>query len=277
LCHARNRILCALWIVALAATGAGAQEPPDDVAEFDGLNFSFASVAGSGIYTVNGRTAWIIRVPISFPLWSADEKPWGLRIVAPITFGFYDLEPRDLVVEGIPDHLATISPVIGVELSHKLTDNWTLYPFGFAGPAVELSTKERGWLMALGVRSRAEFPWKDRAFVLWNRLVYARDFQNNRLDNDDFVQFETDLEFRYPVTARTAVGMIVANELYFNRLIINRPDESFAVTRRWEVAVSYGPMRGDVKVWKFKLPRVSLGYRFGQDITGFKLGFRYKY
>lgn len=264
-------------LLAAASTVAAQQPSGEDVTEFDGLNFGFASVVGSGIYYVNGRSAWIIRVPISFALWTEEEKPWGVRIIAPITFGFYDLKPEDVLQVELPDNLATISPVIGVEVSRKATQNWTLYPFVFGGPALELETREGAWVLAVGSRSRAEFGRRNRFWVLWNRLVYARDFQNPKLANDDFLQFETDLELRQPVTARTAVGFIIANELYFNKLIINRPGEDFAISRRWEVAVSYGPTRGDVKLWKFKLPRVSLGYRFGQDVTGVKLGFRYKF
>ena len=97
----RQALSCALLVITLAGTGVSAQDTSPDVPEFDGLNFGFASVAGSGFYSVNGRSAWIIRLPISFSLWSVEEKRWGVRIIAPITFGFYDLEPQDLL-DGAP-------------------------------------------------------------------------------------------------------------------------------------------------------------------------------
>ncbi len=269
-------VVVALLVGTMSLSPASLAQDSDSP-EFDGLNFAFAAVTGSGAYSVNGRTALIVRAPISIPLWTTEDKPWGLRIIAPITFGFFDLEPEDIFVGVIPERLGTISPVVGAEGSRELTGNWTFFPFAFGGPAYELETGEAAWLVAGGARSRAVFFWGERPMVLWNRLVYARNFQNELVADDDFMQFETDFELRFPVTDKTAVGLIVANELYFNVVVIDRPGESFEIIRRWEVAVSYGPTWGDVKLWKFKLPRISLGYRFGQGTTGYKLGFRYKF
>ena len=61
-------------LLAAAPDARAQQQPPEDVPEFDGVNHGFASVIGSGIYHVNGRTALILRAPISFPILSTDNR-----------------------------------------------------------------------------------------------------------------------------------------------------------------------------------------------------------
>jgi hypothetical protein len=273
------RLATAVAVLSLAGlTEARAQQNSnEDQTEFDGLNFAFASVLGSGYYSIQGRQALILRVPISHQLREAEEDSWGLRLIFPVTLGFFDLKPEDVIPDLDPDNLGSINAVAGVEFSRLLARNWVLFPFGMVGPAVEGETGEFAWILSVGVDSRAEFGWKTRKLVLWNGLLYARDFRNDRLSEDDFVRFETDFEIRQPVSARTAIGFVVENELFLDELVVNRPGEPLGISRRWTVGISYGPTEPDVKFWKMKVPRISVGYRFGQGIDGFKLGFRYRY
>ena len=70
--------------------------------------------------------------------------------------------------------------------------------------------------------------------------------------------------------------MIAGNELYFNEVGIRSPDETFYIRYRWEAGLSYGAYEL-IKWWKFPVPRVSVSYRWGQDVAGIRVGFHFDY
>jgi len=233
---------------------------------------------GTGYYSIDGRTAFVVRINPSFRLRSEEGRAWGVSLWIPITLGFFDFKLEDLYPPEfrIPERIASVSIAPGVLFRVPIRDNWMLFPFTFFGPAKDLESKEFAWVLSLGSRSRAEFPWGPRKMILWNRLQWASNYDNQRLFDDDLAVFESDFEVRQPITAKTAIGGLLVNDYYINAVVVLRPGESFEIRDRWEVGATYGPM-DPMKLWKIPVPRLSVGYRWGQGTEGIRINLRFRY
>ncbi len=263
-----------LLVIGLAWSFTPAQDVEDS--EFDGFNYAYAAVLGSGYYSIEGRRAVILRLPLRTILRQEDDDHWGIRIVYPVTLGWYSLKDDDRLLPDDPTNIGTLSVAPGVEFRRRVTRNWLLKPFLIVGPAKEFATGDMAWLAATGVGSRLDFPWSRRKVVLRNYLAYAVNFSNSWLPDDDLAVINTKVEYLEKVADRTAIGVIAGNELYFNEVGIRSPDETFYIRYRWEAGLSYGAYER-IKWWKFPVPRVSVSYRWGQDVAGIRVGFHFDY
>jgi hypothetical protein len=266
-------------MVLLFCTMAGSVVPARmvDDSEFDGYNYAYAAVLGSGYYSIEGRRALILRLPLRTILRQEDEETkWGIRIVYPVTLGWYSLKDDDRLLPDDPTNIGTLSVAPGIEFRRRVMKNWLLKPFLIAGPAKEFESGDLAWIAATGIGSRVDFPWERRKIVLRNYLAYAVNFSNSFLPDDDLGVINTKVEYLEKVTENTAIGVIFGNELYFNEVGIRTPEEIFFIRDRWEAGLSYGSYE-KFKWWKLPVPRVSLSYRWGQDVSGVRVGFHFDY
>jgi hypothetical protein len=272
-------VVCAVALLAVAAPRAHADDP--DVPEVRPFNYSFASYVGGGIYAKGGRTLWIVPIPVSFNVRSEDEHFLGIRASLKMTLGFFDFKPEDLIEFELPDSVGTISLLPGVQFPMRITGNWLLTPFGDFGVAADTENGGVTWIMGIGSDSRAEFLWKRQKFLLWNRLVYARDFSNDQEPAEDFLMFETIFEPRVPVGKirgnPTDLGpFILANSFYYPVIVPRADGGESKILRRYEIGVTYGSAE-PTKLWIFPVPRIGLSWRFGQDINGIRFILSYSY
>ena len=82
----------------------------------------FATDLGSGVYDLDGRTLQIYRFTYEKDLREADGDTMGVRFVLPVTFGFFDFTPFDVLSEGIPTRVDSFSMVPGIELDYLLRE-----------------------------------------------------------------------------------------------------------------------------------------------------------
>jgi hypothetical protein len=80
------------------------------------INFGFATQLGSGIYSVSGRTLQVYRLPFGYTLPAEDDARIRPRLTLPVSIGFVDFKPRDVVDSGLPEGLDTVSIVPGIAL-----------------------------------------------------------------------------------------------------------------------------------------------------------------
>jgi hypothetical protein len=279
----RRSVGIAVCAVALLLAGVThpARADDEDVPEVRPFNYAFASYVGGGFYAQNGRTLWIVPIPVGFDLRSEDEHFLGIRLTLKLTLGFFDFKPQDLVDFEIPDRIGTVSLLPGVEFPMRVTKNWLLTPFGDIGAAADTEHEQITWVAGLGAHSRAEFHWKRQKFLLWNRLVYARDFANSQEPAEDFLLFETIFEPRVPLGAirgnPTDVGLFLLADSFFYPVIVPRTDGGESeILRRYEIGITYGSAE-PTKLWIFPVPRIGLSWRFGQDANGIRFILTYAY
>ena len=272
------RFILAILLLVAAVSEAGAQTPSVRyTTEADPKNFAHAAFLGSGIYVVDGRQVYILRIPMGFTLRPVEGNSWGLRLTLMPTFGLYDFMLSDDDDFNLPSSLGTFSLLLGIQYHVPILSNWWLEPFVRAGPAWEFEAGTTTWIFGMGVDSRVEFPARSTRFLLWNTLLWAGNRASDLSQRDDFARFDTQLEWLLPIgwnlhKRKTEIGPYMRSEIYFDALLIEPPQgEALVINARYEFGVLWGARERHHTFWKIPYPRVGLGYRFGDGSAGFRL------
>ena len=78
------------------------------------IDFAFASQLGSGVYSMSGRTLQVYRLPFGYEFDHAADARVRPRLTLPVTLGFLDFEPIDVVHTGLPESVVSLSFVPGL-------------------------------------------------------------------------------------------------------------------------------------------------------------------
>jgi hypothetical protein len=122
--------------------------------EGDLLNWYYAATYGTGVYKAGDRTVAVLQIPLTHTLRATTDERYGLRIIAPVSFGFYDYSFEDVFDEGLPTRVGTVSAMPGIEMEMRVSRRWTLRPYIAAGIGLEVGGEESAWLYDAGLRSR---------------------------------------------------------------------------------------------------------------------------
>jgi hypothetical protein len=145
---------------------------------------------------------------------------------------------------------------------------------------------EYALVVGIGVRSRAVFRTEPVDYVLWNRLLWARNGSTKTLGESSFSQFRTELDVR-----RLAVhklyqrqydfGLYFRSDWYPDPIEVLRVTEDFDLAQevrlRWQLGFTWGPLDEWRPWWKIKVPRIGLAALLGDGAKGFRLIIRFKY
>ena len=129
------RPLRAVALFMLATSAAYAQAPAEtreDEAVGDSINYVFATDLGSGLYDLGGRSLQIYRYTYRKDLREVTPDRVGLRFVLPVTAGFFDFNPVDVISSGPPTRVDSFSVVPGLELDYLLPGDWHVLPYARA-------------------------------------------------------------------------------------------------------------------------------------------------
>lgn len=239
------------------------------------VNYAFATQLGSGVYSIEGRTIQVYRLPLSYMVRPETAERWGVKVNFPLTFGFLDFEPRDVLDTGLPQHLDTVSLVPGVELRVLARANWLLRPFIEAGIAKDRSGEASAGVASGGLRSLVDLHGGEFDIALGNALTYARVAPQGEEPASDFVTLDTSVEARHLLGIdvhryRLDYGLYASIDLYFdNPDFPLRSEQPLRVHDQYEIGVTFGT-RPPIEVWRFELPRLGVGYRFGSDASAFR-------
>ena len=128
----------------------------------------------------------------------------------------------------------------------------------------------------MSLSSRAVWEQSRFQYLLWNELIYGNNL-NTQTVFDDFLVLRTDFDIRRMIKFRIKdqaqdVGLLFANDLYFNEVRFVRPgQESLVTTVRWEAGFTIGPTeQWKVTKMQIPLPRLGLSYRFGDGPGTFR-------
>ncbi len=264
-----------LLVCALLPRAALAQQPLP-YQEEKVVNYAFATRLGSGIYDVDGRTVQVYRLPFAWTPRRETPDRFGVRIKMPVTIGFIDFKPRDVVDSGVPQHLDTLSFVAGVELRYPIRENWLLMPYAEAGIAADRTGETRAYVYTAGLRSVADFASGRFRLALGNDAVYTRvDAGSGELPGDDFAALQVCLEARHGMGFK-AWGKEADYALYAT-FDLQYGDPHFPIEHadrarladQYEVGVTFGRVE-PAKLWGVELPRLGFGYRFGSGVSVFR-------
>lgn len=266
----------ALALVLGSPFQAWAQADPLRAAEQDAVNFAFATQLGSGLYEVSGREIQIYRLPFSWTVSSQGDPE--IRLLLPIAFGLFDFEPGDLLDEGLPSGLDTLSFTPGIELSFALSNDWKLQPSAEIGRAWEQGGEVDALIETLRLRAVQESQRNWGTSHLQATLGYTLvDFEEFS-ETGDVLYVELAGEARrnigwQPLSLDLDVGAYALLEWFADRPdapVARTTDEDAYAGLQLEVGITLGA-RGDREIWGMPWPRIGVGYRVGDGLSVWRI------
>ncbi len=270
---ARSLAACAL----VSLTGVVAAQTPaetgEDAAVGESINYVFATDLGSGLYDLDGRTLQIYRFTYRRDLRAADAQRFGARFVLPVTAGFFDFNPIDVLSEGPPTRVDSIGVMPGFELEYRLRNDWRLIPYLRAGASVASSSVD-GLLYGVGARLERHGDFHGWDQFLREELSFAAVDYRHGVPSDRFVRLRHAVEIRRRLGLR-ARGHEFDLGLYgILDAVLDPPTIPFAGAReapfQMEVGFTLGT-RPPVKLWRFDAPRIGLGFRSVGRINAWRI------
>ena len=276
--------LAIILTTVLAAVPAAAQ-PAEDPArstplresELPEANFAFAHRLGTGIYEISGRTVQVYSLPFERRLRERDNERAGLVLTLPVTLGFFDFKVEDILESGLPSDLSTLSFVPGLRWEIGIGEHWEVQPFVEAGVARDRSNSLQASVATLGATADRRSESRHGALRWHHSLAYA----HSRIDgagSDDFALLVSGIELTRPLDTR--IGDVALDFAPYAALrwypdapsvplLASAP--TGGVTRlQGELGITLGTAE-PLRIAGVTLPRIGLGYRFGEDLSVFRL------
>jgi hypothetical protein len=263
-------------IAIMAAPGAFAQGALR-ASEEQLVNYAFATQLGSGVYDISGRTLQIYRLPFGYTFTEhAPDRP-GVRLTLPVTLGLLDFEPRDVLDTGLPESFDTLSFVPGVQLDFALSPHWHFLPFGEFGRSWDLGSDVDADVYSFGAHGSGQWnpEWTD---VLRSDIgvTYTAVEPQAPLHKDDVLLVELGLEARKTLALSVAGRPLDWGVYALVQAFVDGAEEPLnnAAARadpyQFEIGLTLGT-RDRVTVWRIPVPRVGVGYRFGDELEVWRL------
>lgn len=266
------------WLVvpaSLVCASAFAQAPAEqeDAAVGQSINYVFATDLGSGVYDLDGRTLQIYRYTYRKDLREARDDRLGVRFVLPVTAGFFDFSPIDVISEGPPTRVDSFSIVPGFEIDRALNDDWHLVPYARAGFSIASSSVD-GWLYGTGFRLErdAEINGWDTRFR--TELAFAGVKYRHDTPDDRFVRLRQAFDFTRGTGWRIRGHELELGVYAIFDAILDPPTAPVAGADEEPAQAEFGftfATRPRIRVWRFDAPRLGFGYRLAGDLSGFRL------
>jgi hypothetical protein len=258
----------------LLAAPAVAQDPaaPQDDAVGASVNYVFATDLGSGVYDMDGRTLQVYRLTYDHELRETKGTSPGLRFVLPVTTGFFDFNPVDVLSEGPPTRVDSISVVPGFELDYLLRGDWHFIPYARAGLSFA-SSSVGGMLYGAGARLERRTDWHGWDQFLREELSYAGVEYRNGVPGDQFVRL------RHGVDIKRGMGFKLRGRepeigLYaIFDVVVDPPTAPVAAGRQQPIQAEFGftlSTRPAFKIWRFDAPRLGFGYRLAGQLSSWR-------
>lgn len=236
------------------------------------VNYVFATDLGSGVYDLDGRTLQIYQYTWRKPLREATDDRLGARFDLPVTLGFFDFDPVDVLDQGLPTRVDSFSVVPGITFDHLMPNDWHLMPYLRAGFSAASSSVD-GWLYGVGVRLQRRREYGEWSALVRSELALAGVDYRADIPNDRFVRTRQAFDFTRGLGWRIR-GREVELGLYaIADLIADPPTVPVVDGREEPLQAELGftfATRARFRIWKFDAPRLGFGYRFAGDLSGWR-------
>lgn len=241
------------------------------------LNWYYAHEFGTGAYRVGDTTAEIFHIPISYTLRPMSRARWGVKLVMPLTFGYYDLkyEIKDIVDKVFHEQFAAFTVTPGLELDIPFYYGSTLYPYLYAGYGRESNGGTDAFIYGSGVRLLNDYQWQSSKVVLGSALTFSgyqsSDNQNRATSSLRVgINLITPLEFQV-FKKNSAFGVHVILFFYFDELDFESEErQPLTVTNEYEVAMTLGTQK-PLSFLGIEFDRFGLAYRWSEELRAIRL------
>jgi hypothetical protein len=276
--RASTAILCGLALLRAGTACAATAATTTASADTQFANYAFASELGSGIYEVNGRTIQVYQLAPYVRLREAAPQGGrpGIRLIFPLTVGFFNFEPADLVHFDLPTSIGALSLEPGVELDWWMNDDWDLYPYVKAGGTFASSAEVNAVIYGVGVRSDYRFELHDLPALYRSELIYAGVHYHGELPNDSFTRLRNGVQLRRNLPLTWHDRAIQLGPYAFADVYLNAPagpaSGISSRTLQFEVGLMLD-LEPRFEIRGVPLPRLGIGYLDAGVLSGWRLVF----
>jgi len=256
--------------------GTGTACAADTGADTRFANYAFASELGSGIYEISGRTIQVYQLLPSYHVRHSTPRGTrpGIKLIFPVTVGFFNFQPGDLLHLRVPNSIGALSLEPGVEFDWWLNDAWDVYPYGKAGGTFASSAQLNAVIFGVGVRSDYRFDALGSAGLYRADLAHAGVHYEGDLPNDSFTRQRNAAELRRNLPwvfrgRQLQLAPYAITDVYFDAP--SGPASGISAnTVQFEAGVMLNVVP-EYQIRGLSLPRVGVGYRVAGVLSGWRL------
>ncbi len=239
------------------------------------INWYYSTMFGTGYYKVGDTRVGIIQMPFSYTFKTTREKQddYGIKLLVPVSAGFHSFDFNDIF--DLPNNVATLSIVPGIELEYLISESWVLKPYINAGVGKEFTQNIWSWIYGAGIKSRWILPFQEGEFTLGNSLNYAG-YSASEGSTRAMISFVTGLNWVTPLNftlfnRNTNLGTHFVYYGYLNEIdFVEENNESFKVRNEFEIALTLGTHKPR-SFLGFDYARYGLAFRYGENLRAVRL------
>lgn len=235
------------------------------------INYAFATDLGSGVYDLSGRSLQVYRFTPTWTLREAHDGEPALRFVLPLTAGFFDFSPGDALHGSLPSGIDSFSVMPGLQWDWRLKDDWHLLPYVRVGASFVHGGRD-GALFGAGVQLQRDWQQGETEFSRLHELTLASVSYHNQAD-DRFMRLRQAFEVRRPFGAPDSALRVMAGFYAILDVVPDPPalpNGARYDVMQLETGVTFGT-KPRLQVWRIRLPRIGVGYRFAGALSGWRL------
>jgi hypothetical protein len=195
-----------------------------------------------------------------------------VRFDLPVTFGFFDFKPTDVLSSGLPSRVDSFSVVPGFELDYLMEGDWHLIPYARAGFSVASSSVD-GWLYGAGLRveRRSDFHGWDK--FTRAELAYAGVNYRTDIPSDQFLRLRSGFDFTRGLDWSIGDRAVELGLYAVFDIILDPPTVLLDPSQQHPMQAEFGftlATRPRYKIWRFNAPRLGFGYRLAGTLSSWR-------
>jgi len=257
---------------ASSALAQSASERTEDNAVGASVNYVFATDLGSGVYNLDGRTLQIYQLTYEKSLRDLTPEKFGVKFEVPVTFGFFDFSPADVLSSGLPTRVDSFGVVPGLEFEYLVKGDWHLIPYVRAGFSVASSSVD-GWLYGAGLRLE-----RNSDFHGWDKFTRAElamagvDYREE-VPSDQFVRLRQGFDFTRALDWKIRERPLEFGVYAVFDVVLDPPTIPSDDGKKHPIQAEFGftlATRPRYRIWKFDAPRLGFGYRLAGTLSSWR-------
>jgi hypothetical protein len=270
--HWAMRVAVVLFLLAVFALAAPA------AAQIDAISPEIFLPRGADVGDVSASSVKVYRLPLGYTVRDHEDRPWGLRITFPLSFGAHEV---DAIIDGgkVSDALNTLSVIPGVEFRVPVGERWLLKPFAELGIGSELGGSGTELLTSGGVKCLGVYPGRPLRWMFGSAVRYNGSSIDAVRGAFGSLELAADVQTRlgFSLGGKAAQGGVYGMARYYSGLDIEIGSTGLSsIDEQYEAGISFStdPV---IRIWKLRIPWVAIGYRFGDGIDGYKISLSFPF
>ena len=220
-----------------------------------------------------------VRIPIGYTIIQPDDRGWGLRLRLIVYAGIYDLNFDNAV--DLDLRFQSLGATPGVEFLVPVGRGWTLKPFTEIGYAHDFDQDLDFAIWSIGMRTLTEWQPSRIHWRFGTNVQYLSTFESDFELSDEFFELQLGLDVGLPLGFHIQgneafLSPFAIRRQYIDALIVRPEGEPIEILYTNEIGLAFGT-RPKIKLWFISLPRIGIGYRWGPNVSGWRLNFGFPF